>query len=278
MSKFKLVAIILAVALIASVIANVYLVTQTSPNQSTNDTVRVGMVDTINQIQVQADAEIDRMGQSLIYASEQLTTSGLTGTQADTILSALAANSTFIVDAGTQNLDRIMVAVQPPEYNSIIGMDVGEQKWLNPNPLSAITPVMTPVIPMVENFSGVAIAAPVFDSNRDLIGVVSVIFDPQVLLDAVISEVTQDPQYEFTVMQPNGLMMFDSNPDAQGKNLFTNSEFADNTDIINVGHQIAQDSAGYSTYATGDDQQKQCYWNTISNYGGEWRLIIHHIL
>jgi transcriptional regulator of acetoin/glycerol metabolism len=135
---------------------------------------------------------------------------------------------------------------------------------------------MTPVVAMVENFSGIAIAAPVFDNNRELIGVVSIIFDPQVLLDAVISEVTQDTQYEFTVMQTNGLMMFDSNPNAQGKNIFTNTEFADNTDIINVGHQIAQDSAGYSTYTTGEGQQKQCYWNTISNYGGEWRVVIHH--
>jgi hypothetical protein len=67
MNTSKLVAIILAAALIASVIANVYLITQNSPS---NDTTKVEMVNILNQIQVQADVEIDCMGQSLIYASE----------------------------------------------------------------------------------------------------------------------------------------------------------------------------------------------------------------
>jgi hypothetical protein len=171
-----------------------------------------------------------------------------------------------------------MVAIQPSKYNSTIGQPVGEQKWLNTNPNGAITPMMTPVIPLIENLTGIAMAAPIFDSNKEMIGIVSIIFDPQALLESSISAATQHTQYEFTVMQLNGLIMFDSNPNTQGKNIFTNSEFTGNTDLITVGHQIAQDSAGYSTYPTGDGQQKQCYWNTISNYGGEWRLVIHHAL
>jgi hypothetical protein len=275
MSKSKLIATILAAALIISAAANIYLITQ---NNNSNNTTRVEMVNTLNQIQLQVDAELERMGQSLSYASEQLSSSGLTGTQADAILTALAANSSFIVDAGTQNMNNIMVAVQPAEYSDTIGQYVGEQKWLNTNPNGEITPVMTPVIPMIEGFDGIAIAAPVFNSNKEQIGVVSIIFDPQELLSASISAVTQDPQYQFTVMQLNGLMMFDSTPSSQGKNLFTDASFADETDIINVGHEIVKESSGYSTYTTGSGQQKQCYWTTISAYSGEWRLIIHHTI
>jgi hypothetical protein len=275
MSKSKIAAIILAVALIASVGANIYLITQTN---TSNDSTRVGMVNTLSQIQVQIDVELDRIGQSLTYASQQLSGAGLTGTQANAILSALLANSTFIIDAGTQNMNHIMVAVQPSQYSNTIGKDVGEQKWLNPNPEGAITPMMTPVIPLIENMSGVAMAAPVFDSNKEMIGVVSVIFNPQELLNASTSAVTQDSQYEYTVMQLNGLILFDSTSSSQGKNLFDDSAFAGNTDTLNVGHQIAQADSGYSTYATGDGQQKQCYWTTISAYGSEWRLIIHHTI
>jgi hypothetical protein len=272
MAKSKLVTIVLTVVLVASLAANLYLYTQTG---NSNDATRVGMVDILSQIQVQTDTELERIGQSLIYASQQLSTTGITGTQADAILSALAANNTFIIDAGTQNLNRIMVAVQPPEYSDTIGQDVGEQKWLNTNPDGAITPMMTPVIPLIENCSGVAMAAPVFNANKEMIGVVSVIFDPQQLIDASIKAVTTDPQYEFTAMQTNGLMVFDSHSDAQDQNFF---ESTDNTEILNIGHQIAKESSGYNTYSIGNGQQKQSYWTTISAYGGEWRLIIHHVI
>jgi len=270
MGKSKLLTIILAVVLVASLAANVYLCTQTG---NTNDATRVAMVDVLNNIQVQTDTELQRIGQSVTYASQQLTTTGLTGTQADAILIALAANSTFIIDAGAQDMNNIMVAVQPAEYSGTIGQNVGEQLWLNTNPKGDITPVMSPVIPMVEGFDGVAVAAPVFDSSKMQIGVVSVIFDPQVLLDASIKAVTTGTQYEFTVMQPNGVMLFDSHDTVQGLNFFDN---ADNTEILAVGNQIAKDSSGYGTYSIGDGQQKQSYWTTISAYSGEWRLIIHH--
>jgi hypothetical protein len=52
MNTSKLVAIILAVALIASAAANVYLITQNNPS---NDTTKVKMINIINQIQVQTE-------------------------------------------------------------------------------------------------------------------------------------------------------------------------------------------------------------------------------
>ena len=271
MSISKLAAIILAVALIASAAANIYFITQTTESGSAT---KVDMLNTLSQIQLQVDTELTRIGQSLAYASEQLSTVGLTGAQADAILSELAANSSFIIDAGTQNMDRTMVAIQPPEYSSTIGQDVGEQKWLNTNPNGEITPMMTPVIPLIENMTGIAMAAPVFDSNKEMIGVISVIFNPHELLSSSISEVTRDPQYEFTVLQLDGLIMFDSHS-AQGQNFFTST---DNTEILNIGNQIVNDSSGYSTYTIEGGEQKQSYWTTINAYGQDWRLIIHHAI
>lgn len=124
---------------------------------------------------------------------------------------------------------------------------------------------------MIEGFQGNAIAAPVFNTDKAQIGVVSIIFDPQELLTASIQAVTEDTQYEFTVMQPNGLILFDSHSQTL-VNFFTETT---NTEVLAVGHQIAQTSSGYSTYTT-DGQAKQSYWTTISAYGQEWRLITHH--
>jgi hypothetical protein len=136
----KLVITVLAVALIISAAANIYIGVQTfTASGSDPYKTRVDMTSVLSEVQAKADQEITRIGQSLIYAAEQLGSVGLTGAQADAILSALAANSSYIIDAGTQDMNRIMVAIQPSTYSSSIGKTIGEQKWLNTNPDGAIT-------------------------------------------------------------------------------------------------------------------------------------------
>lgn len=274
MKKSKIITIALAIILIASIGANIFFACFIiAPNP--NDQTKLGMVSALSQVQVNIDRELQRIGCSLAYASQQLTQTGLTGAQADAILSALAANSTFILDAGTQNLNGIMVAVQPASYSSAIGIDVGEQKWLNTNPVGAITPMMTPVIPLIEGTTGIAMAAPVFNANKVMIGTVSVIFNPQQLVNAAVAQAPDGAKYEFAAMQTDGLTMFDSEPDYQGTNLITNTTVPGYSLIINSVRQTADNISGYYLY----DYQGtnwQTYWTTINAYGQNWRLSVHH--
>ena len=141
MNKLTIITGILTAILIISIIGNIALISNQTPSTS-SDTTKVEMITHLTAIQVQTDTELQHIATSLIYASKQLSTAGLTGTQANNILSALAANSTYIIDAGTQNLDNIMVAVEPSTYSGAIGKDIGEQEWLNTNPNSEITPMI----------------------------------------------------------------------------------------------------------------------------------------
>ncbi|NLF88642.1 hypothetical protein GX563_07450 [Candidatus Bathyarchaeota archaeon] len=273
----KLVVTVLAVALIISAAANIYIGVQTFTVSVGGDPykTRVDMTSVLSEVQAKVDEELTCIGQSLIYAAEQLSSAGLTGAQVDVILSALAANSSYIIDAGTQDMNCVMAAIQPSTYSGSIGKNVGEQKWLNTNPDGAITPTMTPVIPLIEDLTGVAMAAPVFNSNKQQIGTVSVVFNPQELLSDAITAVTTDPQYEFTAIQTNGAILFDSMGAEVGTNLFDETS---NTEILTVGSKIAQTSSGYSTYNISESLHKQCYWTTISQYSQDWRLIIHHTI
>jgi hypothetical protein len=274
MTKSKIIVIFLAVLLIASIGANVFFASFIiAPNS--NDQTKLGMVSALSQVQVNIDMELQRMGCSLVYASQQLTNTGLTGAQADAVLSALAANSTFIIDASTQDLNRVMVAVQPSTYSSSIGVDVGEQKWLNTNPDGAITPMLTPVIPMIEGIRGVAMAAPVFDSNKELIGVVSIIFNPQELVSACVAQTPDSAKYEFAAMQTDGYCLYDSEPEYQGINLLTNTTLPDYNLIINSVRQTADNISGYYLYDYSGTNW-QLYWTTINAFGQNWRLSVHH--
>jgi hypothetical protein len=274
MNRSKITVIFLAVLLIASVGANIFFASFIiAPNP--NDQTKLGMVSALSQVQVNIDRELQRIGCSLAYVSEQLTHTGLTGAETDAILSALAANSTFIIDAGTEDLNNIMVAVQPPSCSNLLGIDVGEQTWLNTNPNGPIKPMMTPVIPLIEGTTGIAMAAPIFNTNKEMIGTVSVILDPQALVSACIAQTPEGAKYEFAAMQTDGYTMYDTEPEYQGTNLLTNTTIPGYSLIYNSVRQTADNISGYYLYDY-EGTNWQTYWTTINAFGQDWRLSVHH--
>lgn len=284
MSKLKTATVLLVAILIVSLGVNTYLVNQNASisDQKAARQAKLDMVTILDQAQVSIQAQVKQIADSLIYASEQLSSTGISGSQADAILSALAANSSFIINVATENLDNIIVAVEPSNW-SIEGKNVGPQIYLNPNPLGEITPVMTPVIPLQSGMNGNSLVAPIFNSNKELIGVLSVIFDPSTLIKTSVLAATAGKPYELIGMQLDGLMVYDSDPAQQWNNLFTTPAYANSTSLLNLGHEIVKEPSGYGTYYYNDVGttqlvQKECFWTTISAYGQEWRLTIVHSL
>ena len=239
------------------------------------------MIATLTDAQANISKELERNGESLFYASEQFATVGIVGNQADKILSALAANSSFIINAATEDLNNTIVAVQPTTWRYIIGRNVGEQTHLNPNPVGEITPVMTPVVPVQSDMMGNILTAPLFNLDKELIGYISVIFDPSTLIQFSVEQAIGDKSYELVAMQLDGLMVYDSDPIQQWRNMFTDPSYSTYTSLLDLGHKIVETPSGYGTYSfnlvgSSEVAQKECYWTTISAYGEEWRLALNH--
>lgn len=286
MDRTRTLAIILAAIVIASLSVNVYLANQNSAltSQNSSDAAKVDMITTLAKAQTGTDAELQRIGESLIYASEQLSTTGITGRQTTTILEALTANSSFIINSATENLDNTIVAAAPANWSYIIGRNVGEQSYLNPNPIGEITPVMTPLVAVQSDMMANIVAVPIFNSNQELVGYLSVIFDPARLLNDTITSALQETTYTTTVMQTDGLMIYDTDPLQQYKNMFTDPAYANYTQLLYLGHHVADFSSGYGTYKFTVDAaspivvNKECYWTTVSAYGQQWRIALQHSL
>jgi hypothetical protein len=286
MGKQKIVISISLILLLVSIVANVYFLNQntTLANQGASDATKVQMTTALSAVQVKIDSEIERVGNSIIYASQQLGTTGISGDQARQIIVALEANSSYIIEAATQNLDRQMIIVEPQAYRVNEGKTLGPQKWLNTNPLADITPAMTPVIMLITNQSGCSVVAPIFNSNKEMIGTVSAIFDPAKLLNYTVTTALAGTGYTMTVMQTDGLMVFDTDPLQLYKNMFTDPAYANYTQLLLLGHHVADYSSGYGSYRFTVDAasnivvNKNCYWTTVYAYGQEWRLALQHSL
>ncbi len=280
MGKSKLAISLLIIVLLASIAANVYFLNQNAAltNQGASDATKVQMTTLLSAVQVKVDSEIEWVGNSIIYASQQLGTTGISGDPARQIIAALAANSSYIIEAATQNLNRQMIIVEPQAYRVNEGKTLGPQKWLNTNPQADITPAMTPVIMLITNQSGCSIVAPIFNSNDIMIGTVSAIFDPQALVGDAIQAAAPNSTFSFTATQLDGLVVYSGAPVFQGKNLFTDQAIAANYPGVKESAQItAASSSGYNLYSVGS-QQRESFWTTISAYGQEWRLVIHHAI
>ncbi|XHH09117.1 MAG: hypothetical protein ACFCUE_00415 [Candidatus Bathyarchaeia archaeon] len=279
MNTLKLLVVILTVALIVSVGFNAYFASQTLVFSNQNAAKKqLEMNQILSQAQVAIDAEIKQIGDSLIYASQQLSATGISGTQARGIVKELAQNSSFIIDAATQDLSNIMIIVEPSQYQSSEGKNIGEQEWLNINPHGQLTPMMTPAMTLVEGLQGVALACPVYKSNDERIGRVSVIFYPDEIINAKLAPLINGKEYSALVMQTDGLSLYDTDPAQQGKNLFTDPLYVGYTELLAIGHRVAAESSGHGTYSFtldaqgGEVLQKECYWTTINAYGQQWRL------
>ncbi len=287
MSKLKILAYLVTIALVISVGVNAFVVNQnfTLSNQNKAKGAQLEMSTILAQVQVQVDAELRKLGGSLAYASEQLSAIGLEGDQARVVLSALAANSSFTIEAATQNLNRTMMTVEPAAYHSSEGKILGPQKWLNTNPLGPIQPCMTDVLPLIVGFRGVSIVAPVFDLNTTLIGTISIAFDHVALIKASVTQAVAGTPYTMWATQTiDGLVIYDADPDQIGLMLFSDPAYEQYPQMLTVMHQIVDMPSGHSTYqylrtlASAQLVTKECYWSTVSEYGGEWRLVIVHVL
>lgn len=275
----KLLVAILSIVLIASLGINVYFGIENASLQG--KAKELEMISLLTQIQNQVTAEIKKIGESVAYAADQLSTAGLSGDQANEILSALAANSSFIIDALTADSSNHVAAVMPQTYSDLMGTYLGEPDYISTSYRENIEPTMTSVMSLVEGVDGVVIFSPVFSSDRQFLGTVNAAFLPSKLFADAASSVLSGTSYALWAMQIDGLMLYDNeHPDEVGLNLFTDPTLTQYPETLSVIQRMVKEQTGHATYmypvTHGSEQlvNKDAQWKTIGGYGSEWRLAL----
>ena len=285
MAKTKLIVASLIVIVVASLAFNGY---QWSSNLAVSkQSDKEEMAQILIHDAAEINAELLRLDGILLTACQQLSTAGLTGSQADKILSDLYTNNpSVIVNAATADENDILLAVQPANYSSIIGQDIkGQEQNLQMH--KTMRPALSNLIGLVEGFPGIVMVSPIFDANNQFIGSLSIVFQPYQLMHPIVKDSTEGI-YTIYALQSNGTLIYDAN-DAnsgeQGKNIFTDQEYQGHTELQTFIHQVVDTQSGYGTYSYYDDLaqgrplvNKDGYWTTIGIYNTDWRLVIARTL
>ncbi len=278
MAKTKILVTFVTIILIISLSFNAY---QWNTNLSlTKQSKQAEMGQILINAQAAINSELLKLDSLLSNASQQLSTSSLTGPDAEKILNDLyTKNNDLIMNAATADKNGILLAVQPSNYSNIIGQDVANQEQ-NIEMHSTMRPSLSDLILLVEGYPGVVMVSPVFDTNEQFIGSLSIIFQPYQLIHPIV-ENSSKGIYTIYALQKNSTLIYDANGPEQGKNIFTDKAYAGYTGLQTFIHQVVDTKSGYGTYSYYDDLaasrplvNKEAYWTTIGIYNTDWRLVI----
>lgn len=280
MKKTTLIAATLTIALIISIGFNAYQATQTN----TQATTKLEMTTKLTQAQVQINAQLKELSDNTASAAQQLSATGLSGTQTRQILAQLAQSSPYIIDATTLDLDCTFIAVEPSTYSEI-------EDTVSEFPYNIFTASTDPIqtvldgpFTLVETGYGSCIMAPIFNTNNQMIGALSLAFDQSALINATATQVCAGTPYVIWGSDTKGTMVYEVNPSEVGTNLFTDPTISTWTQLQTFAHQMVSETAGYGTYeyfnyeGTDKTVTKQAYWTTVGIYNTEWRLIITNVM
>ena len=227
----------------------------------------------IHQVLLEMDSDLAR-------AAENLSQSGIRGTEAQKTLQKLYDQSRHTYDTCTISPEGIIVTVWPEKFSHILGADISGQEQVK-RMHTGQKPVISHAIDTVEGFVGFDLEHPVFDKNGDFAGAVSILTEPA-FFDHIITGKMANFPVEIWMMQKDGRMIYDINKEEIGKNIFTDPMYANYPSLLAEARNMATSPQGRGQYRFLDKRMdrtvtKNMVWTTVALHGTEFRLALVYV-
>ncbi|QAT16537.1 hypothetical protein BU251_01740 [Candidatus Velamenicoccus archaeovorus] len=223
------------------------------------------------------------INKDLSDAARKLSRVDFEGEEARRILNGLSGGRDYVVDCAIIDTAGKMVVVEPQEYRKYEGEDVSRQVHIA-ELLKTKRPILSGVFLSVEGIEVVDFIYPVFSDKGEFLGGVSMLVRQQALTGDIIAPLVRDVPCKAWVMQKDGLIIYDPDPNQIGRDIFTDDFFRPFEDLISFSETVsrATDGAGsYDFYAKGLEDKtvvkKYAAWDTVSLYGTQWRIVVMEV-
>ena len=169
----------------------------------------------LSLVQGRIQEALARMDAALAKASLALARTGLAGAGASRTLQGLCEDQPLAIDCSTIDARGVMVVVEPAHFKNVEGADISEQPQVA-SIKQYHQPVMSRMFPTVEGMHAVDLERPVLDLDGGYLGSVSIIFDPDKLVERSLKGLEQARGRSFFLVQDNGLLLYHADPRAIG--------------------------------------------------------------
>jgi len=233
------------------------------------------------QLQSAVTEALETLDNDLAVAAYALGETGIDGDAAREILFSLSQSHPAIIDCTTVNPDGIIVTVEPSAYHAAEGVDVSHQQATR-HILTTKRPIMSGIIPVAEEREATFISAPVFSHGDGVtpegqfIGFSSIVFHPDVFLDEIVSPVMAGSPYTVTIVDTEGRVLYDTDPDQIGLPL-DDPAYTPYPELIALVTRVTEERQGKGTYSF-RGQTKEATWMTAGLHGEEWRISVVRVV
>ncbi|WP_445371739.1 serine/threonine protein kinase [Methylomonas sp. HW2-6] len=190
-------------------------------------------------------AELENTQAGLVQTAAQFKSAAeLAG--AGPLLESLLAQLPRLTSVAATRAPGTIVAVAPAKYRQAIGSDTSQLEH-NRQVLQTGEPALSRVYPAPEGYQAITLVAPVRIGNT-LAGFVSGRFKAAELLGELLAPELQLPGRTIWVIQDDGLILFDTDRDEIGLNLFREERYAALPELRELAEHIAAQDAGVGYY------------------------------
>jgi len=194
------------------------------------------------------------------------------------LLVATLEGNRDIVESNFITLEGILRYIEPADYKNFENADISMQDHVIALRKDS-KPEFSGGFMAVEGFLAVDLAYPVYDKSGKLFGSVSVLIRPELLIEPLLKKSKIPEDYELWIMQMDGMIIYDQDPDEIGKMLFSDPAYAKYESLLDLGKKIVAKPEGKGSYtflAPGSTERtvKEAIWKTIKIHDREWRVVL----
>lgn len=209
--------------------------------------------------------------------SHALTRTGLTGNKAEMVLNENLLHHPWAVSSLVISKNGIVVNAAPANHAGIIGKDLSWQVQVQKANKEQV-PIVSEVFRMEEGFTGISQSYPIFSSSGEYLGYTDITYVADVFLGRHIEPVIRSTGYDVWVVQQDGTEIFDTTKEEIGKNILTDTVYADPI-LQEVITRIIREPSGTANYIFWDKEwnrnvTKTAVWDTAGIDGATWRVVV----
>jgi hypothetical protein len=140
------------------------------------------------------------------------------------------------------------------------------------------SPDLSGVFRLVEGYNASIISYPVFSDSGQLIGAMGAIMMPEEVIGSLAVPLLNGTNYSVTVIQKDGLNLYDTDSSQIGKNLFEDPIYKPYPQLLALGRDVVAERSGMGSYVFlnkehNENVTKEICWTTVGLHGNEWRLV-----
>lgn len=198
--------------------------------------------------------------------------------QMDALLESLTRQFPHAESFAATRAPGTIVAVAPAKYRQAIGADTSQLEH-NLLVIERGVAILSRVYQAPEGYPAITLVVPI-KNDKTIPGFISTRLKPAEFLGKLLAPEIQTEKRAIWVVQDDGLILYDTNPDEIGQNLFREERFVQIPELRQLSGQIAQQDAGvgyYQSHNTGDAEESHriASWVTLLPAANRpWKVVV----